>query len=148
MPSTCSHDLQKVNASDEAANTQEVVIVGDTQNPTPAAVEQRDDNAPPANSPAEALAAQLKEVEDYLKLPQVSPINDDGTDFDLLAWWKARQAIFPHLRKMARLCHEFPATSACVERLFSAAGRMHSDLKKSTSDTTLEHSLLVHKNLE
>eukprot|EP00873_Tetraselmis_striata_P020991 jgi/Tetstr1/441255/TSEL_029506.t1 len=77
----------KVNANDEAANTLEVVMVGDTHNPTPA-------------------AAQMKEVEDYLKLPQG------------------------------------------LERLFSAAGRMHNDFKKSTSDTALEHSIRVYKNLE
>eukprot|EP00873_Tetraselmis_striata_P013436 jgi/Tetstr1/433700/TSEL_022919.t1 len=111
-------------------------------------VEQHDDNDPPAQSPAEALAVQMKEVEDDLKLTLVSPINDDGTNFDLLAWWKAKQSIFPRLRKMARLYHAFPATSAGVERLFSAAGRMHNHFKKSTSDTTLEHSLLVYKNLE
>eukprot|EP00873_Tetraselmis_striata_P024225 jgi/Tetstr1/444489/TSEL_032370.t1 len=84
----------------------------------------------------------------YLKLPQVNPINDDGTDFDLLAWWKAGQTIFPHLSKMARQFHAFPATSAGVEHLFSAAGRMHNDFKKSTSETTLEHALIVYKNLD
>eukprot|EP00873_Tetraselmis_striata_P002573 jgi/Tetstr1/422837/TSEL_013628.t1 len=35
-----------------------------------------------------------------------------------------------------------------VERLFSAAGRMHNDFKKSTSETTLEHALIVYKNLD
>eukprot|EP00873_Tetraselmis_striata_P027296 jgi/Tetstr1/447560/TSEL_034939.t1 len=34
-------------------------------------IEKQDDSAPPAHSHAEALAAQMKEVEDYLKLPQV-----------------------------------------------------------------------------
>eukprot|EP00873_Tetraselmis_striata_P013611 jgi/Tetstr1/433875/TSEL_023055.t1 len=97
---------------------------------------------------SEVLATQMKEVEEYLKLPQVNPINDDGTDFDLLAWWKARQTIFPHMSKMARQFHAFPATSAGVERLFSAAGRMHNDFKKSTSETTLEHALIVYKNLD
>eukprot|EP00873_Tetraselmis_striata_P010748 jgi/Tetstr1/431012/TSEL_002030.t1 len=99
-------------------------------------------------TPAEVLATQMKEVEEYLKLPQVIPINDDGTDFDLLAWWKARQTIFPHLSKMARQFHAFPATSAGVERLFCATGRMHNDFKKSTSETTLEHALIVYKNLD
>eukprot|EP00873_Tetraselmis_striata_P044475 jgi/Tetstr1/464739/TSEL_009486.t1 len=95
---------------------------------------------------SEVLATKMKEVEEYLKLPQVNPINDDGTDFDLLAWWKARQTIFPHLSKMARQFPAFPATSAGVERLFSATGRMHNDFKKSTSETTLEHALIVYKN--
>eukprot|EP00873_Tetraselmis_striata_P023218 jgi/Tetstr1/443482/TSEL_031490.t1 len=79
---------------------------------------------------------------------EVNPINDDGTYFDLLAWWKAKQTIFPHLSKMARQFHAFPATSAYVERLFSAASRMHNDFKKSTSETTLEHALIVYNNLD
>ena len=33
-----------------------------------------------------------------------------------------------------------PASSAGVERVFSAAGKMHSDLQKSAKDATLEHS--------
>ena len=36
-----------------------------------------------------------------------------------------------------------PASSAGVERIFSAAGKMHTDLKKSAKDTTLEHSLFA-----
>ena len=34
-----------------------------------------------------------------------------------------------------------PASSAGVERVFSAAGKMHSDLRKSMSDDSLKHSL-------
>eukprot|EP00873_Tetraselmis_striata_P035007 jgi/Tetstr1/455271/TSEL_042109.t1 len=87
--------------------------------------EQHDDNAPPAHSHcAEALAARIKEVEDYLKLPQVSP--SMMMEQTLIRW----------------------LASAGVERLFSAAGRMHNDFKKSTSDTIVEHSLLLYKNLE
>ena len=33
-----------------------------------------------------------------------------------------------------------PASSAGVERVFSAAGKMHGDLQKSAKDSTLEHS--------
>ena len=35
------------------------------------------------------------------------------------------------------------ASSAGVERVFSAAGKMHGDLSKSAKDTTLEHSLFA-----
>ena len=34
----------------------------------------------------------------------------------------------------------FRASSAGVERVFSAAGKMHGDLSKSAKDTTLEHT--------
>ena len=35
------------------------------------------------------------------------------------------------------------ASSAGVERVFSAAGKMHDDLRKSAKDDTLEHSLIA-----
>ena len=41
-----------------------------------------------------------------------------------------------------------PASSAGVERIFSAAGKMHTDLKKSAKDTTLEHSLFAAFNTD
>ena len=36
-----------------------------------------------------------------------------------------------------------PASSAGVERVFSAAGKMHADLRKSMTDETLKHSLVA-----
>ena len=40
-----------------------------------------------------------------------------------------------------------PASSAGVERVFSAAGKMHGDLQKS-KDSTLEHSLFAAFNTD
>ena len=39
-----------------------------------------------------------------------------------------------------------PASSGGVERAFSAAGKMHDDLKKSAKDDTLESSLFAMQN--
>ena len=41
-----------------------------------------------------------------------------------------------------------PVSSAGVERVFSAAGKMHSDLKKSSQDDTLEASLFAMQNTD
>ena len=41
-----------------------------------------------------------------------------------------------------------PASSAGVERVFSAAGKMHGDLQKSAKDSTLEHSLFAAFNTD
>ena len=41
-----------------------------------------------------------------------------------------------------------PASSAGVERVFSVAGNMHSDLKKSSKDDTLEASLFAMQNTD
>ena len=41
-----------------------------------------------------------------------------------------------------------PASSAGVECVFSAAGKMHGDLQKANKDSTLEHSLFAMQNTE
>ena len=41
-----------------------------------------------------------------------------------------------------------PFSSAGVERVFSAAGKMHDDLRKSEKDSTLEHSLFAAFNAD
>jgi hypothetical protein len=41
-----------------------------------------------------------------------------------------------------------PASSGGVERLFSAAGKMHSDLQESSKDETLQHSLFAAFNTD
>ena len=43
---------------------------------------------------------------------------------------------------------EMEASSAGVERVFSAAGKMHDDLRKSAKDDTLEHSLFAAFNTD
>ena len=48
-----------------------------------------------------------------------------------------------HLAKMVKQYFAAPASSAGVERVFSAAGKMDTDLKKSAKDTTLGHSLFA-----
>ena len=47
---------------------------------------------------------------------------------------------------MAKQYLAAPASTAGVERVFSAAGRMHNDLPKSMKDSTLEHSLFARFN--
>ena len=65
---------------------------------------------------------------------------------DLLAYWKAVQAKWPALAKMVKKYLAAPASSAGVERVFSAAGKMHDDLRKSAKDDTLKHALFAAFN--
>ena len=51
--------------------------------------------------------------------------------------------MWPNLAKMVK---QFFAQSAGVERVFSAAGKMHDDLRKSAKDSSLEHSLFAAYN--
>ena len=43
----------------------------------------------------------------------------------MLAWWKAKETKWPALAKMVKQYFAAPASSAGVERVFSAAGKMH-----------------------
>ena len=49
---------------------------------------------------------------------------------------------------MAKQYFAAQASSAGVERVFSAAGNMHGDLQKSAKDTTLEYSLFAAFNTD
>ena len=49
---------------------------------------------------------------------------------------------------MAKQYLAAPFSSAGVERKFSAAGKMHDDLRKSAKDTLLENSLFAAFNCD
>ena len=95
--------------------------------------EKRDDEPRP----------EIDELEQYLADSQEPDI-----EVDVLAWWKAKESKWPALAKMVKQYFAAPASSAGVERVFSAAGKMHSDLQKSARDSTLEHSLFAAFNTE
>ena len=78
----------------------------------------------------------LDELEQYL-----ADTEEPTIDVKVLLWWKEKEAKWPNLAKMVKQYFAVPASSAGVERVFSAAGKMHGDLSKSAKDTTLEHSL-------
>ena len=65
---------------------------------------------------------------------------------DLLAYWKAVEAKWPALAKMAKQYLAAPASSTGVERFFSAAGKMHDDLRKSAKDHSLKLALFAAFN--
>ncbi len=92
------------------------------------------------------IVGDCDEVERYLRLPQIALHNASGHDQDILYWWKDQSTNFPFLSKMARQFPASPASSAGAERLFSRAGKMHDDHKKSTEEVTLEKQLLISVN--
>ena len=81
------------------------------------------------------------ELEEYLADPE-----DVNLDVKLLKWWQAKESKWPNLCKMVKQYLAAPASSAGVERVFSAAGKMHGDLSKSVSADTIEHSLFAAIN--
>ncbi len=101
---------------------------------------------PPLDEVVEPRVGDCDEVERYLRLPEIPFQTPSGNDHDILLWWKQHESEFPNLSKMARRFLVAPASSAASERLFSAAGQMHDDLKESTSEDTLEDMLTMAKN--
>ena len=85
------------------------------------------------------------ELEEYLS----EPLENDA-DMKLLEWWKDKstEKKWPHLAKMVKQYFAAPASSGGVERVFSAAGKMHDDLRKSMNDNSLEHSLFAAFNTD
>ena len=97
----------------------------------------------------EAPAPVVDELEQYLAEPA-----ETDMDIDVLKYWAAKEKGtdkekgWPALAKMVKQYFAAPASSAGVERVFSAAGKMHSDLQKSAKDSMLEHSLLAAFNTD
>jgi hypothetical protein len=85
----------------------------------------------------------LSEVDRYLSLPQARSMTPFGAETCILTSWAAHEGQLPHLSLMARQFLALPASCAGPERLFSAACRMHNDLKKSMMDETLQHTLII-----
>ena len=83
------------------------------------------------------------ELDEYLAEPQESDLN-----LNVLVWWHAREGRWPNLAKMVKQYFASPASTGGVERKFSAAGKMHDDLKKSAKDDTLEASLFAAFNTD
>ena len=86
---------------------------------------------------------KLDELEQYLADPEEPDLDDD-----VLKWWRAKESRWPALAKMVKQYLAAPASSGGVERVFSAAGKMHGDLQKSAKDSTLEHSLFAAFNTD
>ena len=102
--------------------------------------------APSVAEQVPSASGDYEEVHRYLRLPQIPLQTSTGEDQNILLWWKDHAPSFPHLSKMARQFLAAPASSASAERLFSGAGKMHDDLKKATTEGTLEMQLSVATN--
>ena len=84
------------------------------------------------------------ELQQYLDLD----VDDMDLKTDVLKWWKKKEHQWPRLAKMVKQYFAQPASSAGPERVFSADGKMHDDLKKAAKDSSLEHSLFAMQNTE
>ena len=69
---------------------------------------------------------ELDELDAYLADEDVLDLNGS-----ILKWWKVCELKWPNLAKMVKQCFAAPCSGGGVERVFSAAGKMHGDLSKS-----------------
>ncbi|CAF4438682.1 unnamed protein product [Didymodactylos carnosus] len=89
----------------------------------------------------------LDELDKYLKMA----IDVQFKQPNPLVFWKDHQQKFPYLAKLARHLYSIPATSAGVERQFSAAGLVINERRLSLNPDTVEDILFVRsiqKSLE
>ena len=67
-----------------------------------------------------AMVPKENELQRYLKSPlMILEGKKANDDFDCLAWWKANQAEYPILSRIAIELYAIPGMSAEVERIFS-----------------------------
>ena len=84
------------------------------------------------------------ELAAYLSLPQIP----NTSEWAGLKWWEAQAAKFPNLSVMARQYLGCPASSATVERLFSAVGIAFSHKGKNAKADTLADIIFAKTNVE
>ena len=65
---------------------------------------------------------------------------------NVIEWWRRHCSVFPNLSKMARQYLATPATSAGVERLFSAASFTFGDMAHAIKEETVGARLLAAYN--
>eukprot|EP00918_Siedleckia_nematoides_P069413 GHVU01151438.1.p1 GENE.GHVU01151438.1~~GHVU01151438.1.p1 ORF type:complete len:189 (+),score=26.85 GHVU01151438.1:634-1200(+) len=78
------------------------------------------------------------ELDEYLQ-------EKTGEEDVMRYWWKNRKR-WPNLTRMFRQYLAAPASTAGIERVFSKAGRNHSDFQKRVTEGTLEKMLIAGIN--
>ena len=96
------------------------------------------------HAPAPLYADQLDE---WLKETSVPYTPDDNfSQTGIFEYWHSKTSKYPDLARMWRQFHACPASGGGIERVFTAAGKQHDDLKKKTIDKTLESTLKAGLN--
>ena len=90
------------------------------------------------HAPDPVYADQLDE---WLKETSVPYTPDDNfSQTGIFEYWHSKTSKYPDLARMWRRFHACPASGGGIERVFTAAGKQHDDLKEKTMDNMLESS--------
>jgi hypothetical protein len=103
------------------------------------------------DSPSQAQVDQLEGCLLEKPIPYIS--NDNFSQEDIFDYWNGKlsghahvKRTYPDVVRMWRQFHGCPGSGDGIERVFTAAGKQHDTLKKSTMDKTLENTLKTGMN--
>ena len=78
----------------------------------------------------------VTELSSYLNVSVIQV--QDTSSFDLLAWWKQNESVYPMLATMARDLLTIQMSSVASEQAFSAGGRVVDDKRTNLTKETVE----------
>lgn len=84
-----------------------------------------------------------RELDVYLQLDLSNYSYSEQEMDNPLLFWKEQELLLPNLSKLSRQIFSIPASSAAVERSFSAAGLVISQRRTNLSPSTINDILLV-----
>ena len=90
----------------------------------------------------EKESSAIDEVDEYMKLPEISLKKDP------LAWWDLHSKKFPILSNLARIFLATCATSTPSERLFSDAGNLMSPKRARISPELFNRMMFLKRNID
>ena len=95
---------------------------------------------------AAGRGVHLPDLQPDDELSAYMALSVESMQTNVIEWWHRHRTVFPNLSRMARQYLAMPATSAGVERLFSAAGLTFGDLAHAMKEETLGCRLLAAYN--
>ena len=78
----------------------------------------------------------------------ISLTEEEILQFELLRFWADRQTTFPILSNIVRIVHCIPASSAEIERTWSAAGLILSSQRSRMNVKNFKYTLFCSKNYD
>jgi hypothetical protein len=95
------------------------------------------------NAQPEAKVVDRNEVDLYLDHERIPPLLLDG---DPLEWYATLEARFPRVAYLAKRYLAIQATSAPIERVWSAGGNIVTDKRRSLSPYKVERHIFMCEN--
>jgi hypothetical protein len=95
------------------------------------------------NAKEEAKVVDRNEIDLYLDHAAIPP---QRIDENPLEWWELNQHRFPRLAYLARRFLCIQATSAPIERVWSAGGNIVTDKRRSLSPDNVERHIFMCEN--